>query len=254
MRSVSGSIAADTTHHEVRKFTLVNKLAAEFIGDAIFVFIGSLSALKSVDENVVTHAAFAHGLTIFVLVASFGHISGGHFNPAVTLAVALVGKFPMRHLVPYWLAQIAGGLAGALLIRSATQYSEYQRFLGGATLLAPDDYWYQGLIVEALLTAILTLTVLMTAVDTHKQVLAPLAIGMALTLDIFGAGSISGASMNPARSFGPGIAATIFSGATDKSIIWRNHYIYWAGPAVGASISALLYRAAFGRNYGPFYY
>ncbi|KAH7726447.1 CRE-AQP-4 protein [Aphelenchoides avenae] len=228
-----------------RKYSLLHKLAAEFVGDTIFVFIGALSALKSVDENNVTHAAFAHGLTIFVLVASLGHISGGHFNPAVTLSATLAGKFRPLYLVPYWIAQLGGGFVGALLVRAVTGKLQYERLQGGATLLSPGEEWYQGLIVETILTMILTQTILMTAVDTEENLLAPLAIGLTLTLDIFGAGSITGASMNPARSFGPSLAATIFS---DSKNMWDYHYIYWAGPFLGASISALLYRTLFARH------
>jgi glycerol uptake facilitator-like aquaporin len=76
--------------------------------------------LKSSDDNVITHAAFAHGLTIFVLVSSLGHISGGHFNPAVTFAVSLAGKMNPLLIIPYWIAQLTGGLTGALLVKVGT--------------------------------------------------------------------------------------------------------------------------------------
>jgi len=230
-----------------KPYNLISKLSAEFVGTLLFIFIGSLSALKSDSSNVITHAAFAHGLTIFVLVNSFGHISGGHFNPAVTLAVTLAGRAHPYLLIPYWIVQLLGGLVGAILVRATTQIAEYERIMGGATILS-DDHWYQGLIAEAVLTVILTTVVLMCAVDTKDNFLAPLAIGMAVTLDIFGAGSISGASMNPARSAGPCIAAALFLNLENSGVIWTYHYIYYLGPFIGATISALLYRTLFSRS------
>jgi len=225
-----------------KQYSVSNMLLVEFIGVVLFVFIGSLSSFKSVDANMVTHAAFAHGLSIFVLVASFGHISGGHFNPAVTLAVGLAGGIQRSLIIPYWLVQLAGGFVGALLVRVVTQKMEYDSIIGGATIMPNSELWYQGSMVEAILTIFLTQTVLHCAVGSKDNVLAPLAIGFTVALDIFGAGSISGASMNPARSLGPAIAATIFTDPMNMSMIWTTHYIYWVGPAVGAVISALIFK------------
>jgi len=232
-----------------KPYSLVSKLFAEFIGDVLFVFIGALSALKSTDSNAVTHAAFAHGFSIFVLVSSLGHISGGHFNPSVTFAVALAGKLNPLLVVPYVLAQLLGGFVGAVLVRLVSSTDQYNMILGGATLLGSNELWYQGLAVEAILTLFLTQTVLNCAVDTNNNLLAPLAIGLTVALDIFGAGSISGASMNPARSLGPALAGALFSTIKDKSILWTTQWIYWAGPAIGAAVSALLYRTLLTRSY-----
>uniref|UniRef100_A0A914CXT7 Aquaporin-8 n=1 Tax=Acrobeloides nanus TaxID=290746 RepID=A0A914CXT7_9BILA len=232
--------------YEEKPYTIISKVAAEFVGDLIFVFVGCMSGLRAAPDNVI-HGAFAHGLTIFALVTSLGHISGGHFNPAVTLSIALSNKMPIWHLPLYWVGQLTGGFCGALLCRAITLKDEYDTFDGGATYLHLGDDWYQGLISEAMLTFILTQTVLLTAVDTDKNVLAPLAIGMCLTLDIFAAGSITGASMNPARSLGPCVVMSIFA-YKNTSYIWKTHYIYWAGPFIGASVSAFLYRTIFGRG------
>ncbi|CAD5226535.1 unnamed protein product [Bursaphelenchus okinawaensis] len=230
-----------------RPFGLASKLMAEFLGDLIFVFIGTLAALNGNENNVLTHAAFGHGLTIFVLVCSLGHISGGHFNPAVTLSVTLAGKLHPLLLVPYWLAQLSGGFVGALLVRAVTTLDQYNTLVGGATIPAPGDHWHQNLVTELILTMILCQTVLMCAVDTDKNVLAPLAIGLTVALDIFGGGSISGASMNPARSLGPGVAATILS-TVQPTVIWNYHYIYWAGPFAGATVAAFIYRTFFAQS------
>ncbi|KAI6199749.1 hypothetical protein M3Y96_00659800 [Aphelenchoides besseyi] len=222
-----GTDAVDKPH------SLLSKLMAEAIGPMMLVFFGSLSALKSNSDNVLTHAAFAHGLTIFVMVNSLGHVSGGHFNPAVSFAAALAGKLHPYLVLPYWIA--------------VTQKSEFDAIMGGATILSPDDKWYQGLLAEAVLTFLLTFVVLNSAID-RDNVLAPLAIGFSLTICIFGAGSISGASMNPARSLGPCVAANLFIDNVDTNFIWNFHYIYWIGPLLGAAISALIYRSFFARS------
>jgi len=225
-----------------KQYSTINKLLVEFIGVTLFVFIGSLSSLKSVEANGTTHAAFAHGLSIFVLVCSFGHISGGHFNPAVTLAVGLAGGMCRLLIIPYMLVQLTGGFVGALLVRAVTQTVEYNAIIGGATIQPTSEHWYQGLVVEAILTLFLTQTVLHCAVGRKNNMLAPLAIGFTVALDIFGAGSISGASMNPARSLGPAVITTIFTNPMNIGMIWTTHYIYWVGPAAGAAISALLFK------------
>ncbi|TKR69358.1 hypothetical protein L596_021531 [Steinernema carpocapsae] len=231
-----------------RPYTLINKLVAEFVGDMIFVFIGSLSALSH--ENPLIHAAFAHGITIFVLVASLGHIRArSRWSPAVTLSAALARKMKWIEVPMYWAAQLAGGFVGALWVRAILKRAQYVTIVGGATILTPGFDWYQGLIAEFFTTFILAQTVLMTAVDTDHNLLAPLAIGLTLTLDIYGAGTISGASMNPARSFGPCLAATIFESETDLNKIWQYHYIYWAGPFLGAGLAATLYLLFFGRGH-----
>ncbi|CAD5230742.1 unnamed protein product [Bursaphelenchus xylophilus] len=228
---------------EERPYSLWSKLVAEFIGDLIFIFIGSISV--NLAQGALINIALAHGLAIFVLVSSLGHISGGHFNPAVTLTVALAGKLHALWVIPYWLAQLSGGFVGALLVRAVFTLDEYDKVMGGATIPNTAALWYQSLITEIILTMILCQTVLMCAVDTSKNVLAPLAIGMTVCLDILGGASISGASMNPARSLGPCAAATIFSTVNPTMIFWDYHYVYWAGPFLGATIAAFIYRTFF---------
>ncbi|KAI6170691.1 CBN-AQP-4 protein [Aphelenchoides bicaudatus] len=151
-------------------------------------------------------------------------------------------------MVPaYWAAQLLGGFVGSLIARASLQKEEFAQIGAGATLLSPGELWHQGLIVETMLTLILTQTVLNAAVDTSDNMLAPLAIGLTVALDIFSAGSISGASMNPARSLGPSIAGSIFVEG-NGSVFWTYHYIYWAGPLLGATISAGVYRLLFSRG------
>lgn len=233
-----------------RPYTIVSKLVAEFIGDLIFVFVGSSQALA---EGSVVNAAFAHGITIFVIVCSLGHISGGHFNPAVTLAVTLCGKLKVYYAPLYIFAQLLGGFCGSLIVRAMTTRDQFNLIVGGSTVVGNGYEWYQGFIAEVMLTFILTQTVMLTAVDTSSNFLAPLAIGFSLTLDILAAGVISGASMNPARSFGPAVVSSIFG--IDKPInsVWRHHYIYWAGPFIGAVITSIFYKSLFGRDDNRFF-
>jgi len=248
---------------------LLRKLFAEFLGDTLFVFIGSLSATDGMDT---TGAAFAHGITIAVLIMSLGHISGGHFNPCVTLGIALTGNIKPITALMYAAAQLLGGCFGALLVRAVLKDLTYSIILGGATTVPISGptfggfalpagqggtFWWQAIICELMLTYILVQSVLMTAVDTNTNLLAPLAIGLTLTLDIFGAAHISSSSMNPARSFGPCVMASIFANSTviesmsdyqylgstsAASFIWRDHYVYWVGPILGATLAAATYR------------
>ncbi|KIH54749.1 transporter, major intrinsic protein family protein [Ancylostoma duodenale] len=165
-------------------YTIVTKCAAEFVAVMIFVTVGSLQAVHTGDG--VLHAALCHGIAIFILVSVFAHISGGHVNPAVTLGVAAAGKMRPIEAVFYVIAQLAGGLFGALIVRSILSYNQYVMIQGGATLCAEDIKWYQGLLAEIATTFLLVQTVLVTAVD-GTTMLAPLAIGFTVLMDILAA-------------------------------------------------------------------
>uniref|UniRef100_A0A0M3IGJ6 Aquaporin n=1 Tax=Ascaris lumbricoides TaxID=6252 RepID=A0A0M3IGJ6_ASCLU len=146
------------------------------------------------------------------------------------------------HAVFYMMAQLFGGFCGSLLVRAMTSETQFHAIDGGTTTVGNAFMWYQGLIAEVMMTFLLTQTVVLTAVDTCSNTLAPFAIGSALVIDILAVGTVSGASMNPARSFGPALAASMFGIGEPLEFIWRNHYIYWAGPFIGAVITALLYK------------
>ncbi|KAL6742130.1 hypothetical protein Aduo_015318 [Ancylostoma duodenale] len=227
-------------------YTIVTKCAAEFVAVMIFVTVGSLQAVHTGDG--VLHAALCHGIAIFILVSVFAHISGGHVNPAVTLGVAAAGKMRPIEAVFYVIAQLAGGLFGALIVRSILSYNQYVMIQGGATLCAEDIKWYQGLLAEIATTFLLVQTVLVTAVD-GTTMLAPLAIGFTVLMDILAAGGISGASMNPGRSFGPNIVASLFMKDDLAVGFWSLHWIYYIGPAIGALIAVGLYRVFFAREH-----
>ncbi|CAI2354629.1 unnamed protein product [Caenorhabditis sp. 36 PRJEB53466] len=224
-----------------KDYSLLTKCIAEFLGDLTFVYVGTMQAHLFPNADGILHAAFAHGFTIFILVTAFGHISGGHFNPAVSWAIAGAGKMPIWHLPFYVLSQLLGGFCGALLTASVLSSSQLQSIAAGATLLSDGTQWWQGLIGETVVTFFLVHTILISAADTDTVTLAPLAIGLTLSIDILSTGSITGASMNPARSLGPSIVGSIFDSANGSSY-WTYHYIYWAGPLLGSTIALCVYK------------
>jgi MIP family channel proteins len=203
-------------------------LAAEFIGAFALIFIGAGAAIAlGPDHN--ESVAFAHGLTILVFAAALADISGAHFNPAVSIGLAIAGAFPTRHLVPYILAQLIGSIAAALALRLA---------FGGpvadldATLVDTQRITYGGAFMfEAVGTCFLVGTVLHAAVRSPSR-LAPVAIGMTVTLCILGFGAVTGGSINPARTIGPAVAAGLYDQVP----------LYVAAQLVGAIFAAVLYR------------
>ncbi|CAB3397973.1 unnamed protein product [Caenorhabditis bovis] len=246
-KTSSSTMADDEKEHSI-----VSRCAAEFVAVLLFVYIGSMQATGVGIHDGVLHAAIAHGVCIFVLAATFGGVSGAHVNPAVTLGVALVGRISPIHAICYVAAQLLGSIFGALLVRISLNYQIYHTIAAGATLCGNGIGWHEGLAAEIVTTFILVQTVLMCAVDTEKNRLAPLAIGFSLIIEILAAGSISGASMNPARSFGPNILGQIFldKDHLDKLyMFWPYHWIYYIGPCFGSFLAAALYRIFFARDF-----
>ena len=207
---------------------LARPLSAEFIGTFALIFIGAGAAI-TLGVNHDPPVAFAHGLTIMVFVAAFGDISGGHFNPAVTVGLATAGAFPTRRIVPYVIAQTAGAIvaAYALLLTFGGPVNHL-----GATLVDTQLITYSGaFIFEAVGTGFLVTAVLHTAVRTRSR-LAPVAIGLTITLCILGFGVVTGGSVNPARTIGPAVAAGLY----------REVPLYVAAQLVGGIAAAALYR------------
>ncbi|KAK5973519.1 Aquaporin-8 [Trichostrongylus colubriformis] len=236
----------DTT----KKYSLFTKMIAEFLGDFTFVFVGTMQAVvvtgsdnKSIVADNILHAALAHGFTIFILVAALGHISGGHFNPAVTWAIAAAGKMPIYQVPFYWFAQLLGGFCGSLYSVLIMTQKQLDSSHAGATLLNPDNKWWEGMMSEAVVTYFLCHTILLVAAGTDTNILAPLAIGLTLSIDILSTGTITGASMNPARSLGPNIVGQIFLDSNSiPAHFWNYHYIYWAGPFMGSTVAVVIYK------------
>ncbi|KAK3582695.1 hypothetical protein CHS0354_013045 [Potamilus streckersoni] len=214
--------------------TTIRPIFAEFVGVCLFVFIGCMAS----QNELLTAVALAHGLTIALLIIGVGPLSGGHFNPAVTLGVTLAGAIKPVLALGYFVAQLLGGLLGAAFVRAVLPSSIYMTIKGGIHSLGTgvDPGW--AIIGEVILTTVLVFTVLMSAVNsTTKSSLAPLAIGFAVAVDIMSGGPTTGASMNPARALGPAVVSyAVVSGS------FNNHYVWWVGPLLGGLVAGLLYR------------
>ena len=199
-------------------------LVAEAVGTFILVFAGC--GAIAVGGLGSTGVAVVFGLAIMSMIYAFGHVSGAHFNPAVTAAFAAGRHFPTRRVVPYWAAQTGGAIAGAALLRAT---------LGDVPLgvTHPTAGDAQAVVWEVVLTFILMLVIVAVATDTRAVgEAAAIAIGGAVALGALVGGPISGASMNPARSLGPAIVSGDLSG------LW----IYLVAPPAGAIAAALVYR------------
>jgi aquaporin Z len=208
---------------------LLRRLVAEFIGIFAICFVGIL-AIKT---GELVPIAFAFGLTVAVMVACFASVSGAHFNPAATLAFLSVGRISPLHAAAYILVQVLGAIAASSLL--AALYGP-ELVAHGCTVLAPDVSLVQGLAMEAAATFLLFIAVFGTALNPSAPAgLFPWAIGMTVTLDIFAIGPLTGASLNPARSFGPALVGGV----------WDAHWLFWAGPVTGAVFAALLSRWLF---------
>ncbi|XP_062580742.1 aquaporin-8-like [Saccostrea cucullata] len=214
---------------------VVRPVLAEFIGTTLFVFS---VCLIPADYSIAS--SLLQGFAYVFLIVGLGKFSGGHFNPAITSAVALCGGVSLLSAVCYIIAQLVGGLIGAALVLGILSVQDYELLHGGATLLSKRPGW--GVLTEAILTFMLILTVLITTMDEKKHKLAPLAIGFAVTVGVMAGGSVTGGSMNPARSLGPAVSTLKYEHIEG---VWEYHYVYWVGPFVGVLVAVLIYRLLF---------
>ncbi|HAZ47701.1 MAG TPA: aquaporin [Cyanobacteria bacterium UBA11369] len=204
---------------------------AEAIGTFILVFAGTGAVMvNKISDGAITHLgiSFVFGAVVAALIYGLGHVSGAHFNPAVTLAFWASGFFPKSKVLPYILAQCWGAIAASVILLAT---------LGkvanlGATLPLNDN-WFQSFILEIVLTFILMLVILGSGLDRRAHIgFAGIAIGLTVGLEAAFMGPITGASMNPARSFGPALVGGI----------WQHHWLYWIAPILGAQLAVLIYR------------
>ncbi len=204
-------------------------LVAEFIGTFTLIFIGAGSVV--INPGNLVAVALAFGSVVVAFVYAYGHISGAHINPAVTLALLIAGEIQFTAAVGYWIVQFTGGILGAYVLKGVLAVNGDL----GVTILATNVTPINGLIVEIVLTFFLVNTIFNTAVSGKAGNFAGLAIGLTLVFCILMGGPLTRASLNPARTLGPAIAA----GAEHAQ--WGNIWLYFVGPFIGAVLAALLY-------------
>ncbi len=224
------------------KESLSSALTAELIGTFALIFVGAGAGALGLGGLV--GVALAHGLVLLGFVYAYGHLSGTHVNPAVTVGVWAAGKIDAGRAVSYILFQLAGGVLGALALRAVLGGTETGL---GVTALARglevgsariDVSTGMGVFVEAVLTFFLVNCVLTAAISGKAGNLAGVAIGSTLTFAILMGGPLTGASLNPARSFGPAVATGNFAD------LW----VYLVGPVVGGLAAAALYRGMLSKH------
>jgi MIP family channel proteins len=217
---------------------------AEFVGTFALIFIGAGSIVTlaqvvgpqingPVSGLTLVGVALAYGLTIAVMASAVGHISGGHFNPAVTLGFFVTRRIAPSLAVVYWSMQFAAATVAAALLRSLYEPGPRKlTHLGSPALGAGVSQW-QGLVIELILTFFLVWVIFATAADpggSFKSI-AGLAIGFTITLDVLMGGPLTGAAMNPARAFGPELI----------SRTWSDAWIWYVGPFAGGALAAVAY-------------
>lgn len=200
-------------------------LIAEFIGTFALIFIGA--GALAIGECGLLEVALAHGLVIIVFIYAYGHISGTHINPAVTLGLLIAGEIEFVAAIGYWIAQFLGGILGAVMLNVLLSNPGDL----GVTVLQDGVGLTQGLVVEIVLTFFLVNTIFNTAVNGRAGNFAGIAIGITLIFCILMGGPLTRASLNPARTLGPAIVSGNYAD------IW----LYFIGPLVGAILAALLY-------------
>ncbi len=214
---------------------LSTSLVAEFIGTFALIFIGAGTVALG---GHLVGIALAHGLVVLSFAYAYGHISGTHINPAVTLGVWAAGKIDTVRAGAYVVVQLAGGIVGALALRwvlggsasglGATRLAQNLDLHGTAYAVTPAV----GLFVEAILTFFLANAVLNAGISGKATIPGGLAIGLTLTFCILMGGPLTGASLNPARTLGPAVAAGVYDD------LW----VYFAGQVVGGLVAGLLYK------------
>ncbi len=239
-----------TKPEEITLYRLWQKLAAEFFGVFTFVFIGAGSICADQFLRAGGNAgigvlgiAVAHGVAMAVLVTAIGHISGGHLNPAVSVGFWVTKRMGTLDTLFYCIAQLLGSIAAAFLLTAILPESVWRPVALGAPDLAQDFTRMHGMLLEAVMTFFLVFVVFATAVDLRgaPDKIAGFAIGLTFTVDILLGGPFTGAAMNPARAFGPALAARH----------WQNHGVYWLGPLFGGILAAVIYDRIFLRNQPP---
>ena len=224
--------------------SLLRRCAAEMIGTALLIVFGpgavvaALTVGKAVDYAALGVIGLSFGLVVAIVIYAFGSTSGAHINPAVTLSLAVTGRFPWREAGPYVLAQLVGSVLGGVLVVGAFGRAAVDRGNVGGVAFAPGVGYGQAILVEAVATYLLLLAIMGTAVDRRAPVgWAGLIIGLSVTCLVVVFGPLTGAAVNPARALGPNAAASLFGG----SVEWVQYPAYVVGSLLGGIAAALSY-------------
>jgi aquaporin Z len=214
---------------------MLRRGVAEFIGAFTLIFIGGGAGIAvgiylPTAGNLVA-VGLANGLAIAIMVSNLGHISGGHFNPAITLGFLTTRRITLSLAGVYWVAQLLGAAVAAFILRFITSQFAVRK----GAIPMPGQHVTDGkaVVIELILTFFLVWAVWATAVDERGafKAIAGLAIGLTITMDVLMGGRFTGAAMNPARAFGPELAGKL----------WTGWWIYWIGPIIGAILASWLY-------------
>jgi aquaporin Z len=213
---------------------------AEAIGTFIFFTIGAGAVIVETSPTTqgsvgLIGVAAAHGLTLAIMVTVFGGISGGHFNPAVSLGVLAGGKIEAPRAFSYIGAQLVGALAAGGMLRLMFVRERWEPSNLGTPSIGIGVSVGQAILIEAVLTFVLLIAVWGTGVDPRGAKVGGFGIGLAVFVDILVGGPLTGAAMNPARHFG----------TAAMSGYWSDWWVYWVGPILGGLLASLVYRGAF---------
>jgi len=217
------------------------KIIAELVGTFFFFFIGfgsiavATPALSGTPQFALLFAGMAHGLALALAVTALGHVSGGHFNPAVTVSMMVTRNIGVLLGVIYIVAQIVGGVLSLLALKLVIPAASYPPDLGVPEPAAGVGY-VQAIIFEAILTFFLVLVIFGTAVDNRAAKVGGFAIGLTVFVGILVGGPFTGGQMNPAHA----LSAELVNGSLNADAL-----IYWIGPILGGVLAALLYYGLF---------
>jgi glycerol uptake facilitator protein len=234
---------------------LLKRSIAELIGTYVLVFLGTGSVVTTVllvqgSDSIAGNAFFvgidiaawfaigiSFAIAIIAMIYAFGHISGTHINPAVSIALWATGRFPAKDMLGYIVAQLIGASLASFTIVAILGSRAVDTGLGATAMFDGVSYG-QAILCEAVATFFLMLTIMGSAVDKRAPAgFAGLAIGLVVAADVIVVGNITGSSLNPARTFGPYLADFLLGGSN----LWWQFPIYIIGPIAGAVIAALLY-------------
>jgi aquaporin TIP len=219
-------------------YSNAQKLAAEFLGTFALVFFGAGAMCADQFESPTNGfnwlaLALAYGLAVAIMISAIGHVSGGHFNPAITIGYWVTKRLNTLDVVLYWVAQLGGAIAAAYLLRAVIPDDTWRSVAVGTPQFARDFPRWAGMALEAAGTFFLVFVTFATTLDDRStfRSIAGFGVGLTYALGVIVAGPFTGGALNPARAFGPALA----------SWHWANHGVFWVGPLLGGFAAALLY-------------